>query len=202
VTDPTPSIPAPREAAGSSGEGVARVSPRAWRALLAAGAVVVLLNVLEQLLTAPAFVDATSGFELVLARGRAVRFSALVYAALGWAALVAAGALAWAAYERRPGAGAVAAAWVAILLVASAASHLWASVRMRHYTPGLFSSVLAGAPFGLYFLSRSRRDGRIGRRGLVAVVTFGVLLSPVALALLYVAALGSVYALSVVGALG
>jgi hypothetical protein len=182
--------------------GVARGAPRTWRALLATGAAVVLLQVAEQLLTAPAYLDAISGFELVLARGRVVRFSALVYAALVWAALLAAGALAWAAYERRPGAGAFAASWIAVLLVASAASHLWASVHMRHYTPGLFSAVLVGAPFGLYFLSRSRRDERIRRRGLVSVVTLGVLLSPVALALLYVAALGSVYALSAVGALG
>jgi Protein of unknown function with HXXEE motif len=183
-------------------EGVAPAAQRAWRALLAAGAVVVLLQVAEQFLTAPAFVDAIAGVEIVLARGRAVRFSALVYAALVWASLLAAGALAWAAYERRPGAGAVAASWIAVLLVASAASHLWGSVRMRHYTPGLLSSVVAGAPFGLYFLKQVRREGRIRRRWLVAVVTLGVFLSPVALVLLYVAALGSLYALSAAGAIG
>jgi uncharacterized protein with HXXEE motif len=178
------------------------VTPRAWRALLAAGAAVVILHVAEQLFTAPAFVDALSGFTLELAGGRAVRFSALVYAALGWAGLVGVGAFAWAASERWPRAGGAAAAWVAVLLVASGVSHLWASVRMRHYTPGLFSGVLAGAPFGAYFVARAVRGGRVGRRAMAAVVTLGVLLSPVALLLLYVTALATLYALSAVGALG
>ena len=178
------------------------MTPRAWRALLAAGAAVVILHVAEQLFTAPAFVDALSGFTLELAGGRAVRFSALVYAALGWAGLVGVGAFAWAASERWLRAGGAAAAWVAVLLVASGVSHLWASVRMRHYTPGLFSGVLAGAPFGAYFVARAVRGGWVGRRAMAAVVTLGVLLSPVALLLLYVTALATLYALSAVGALG
>jgi hypothetical protein len=158
------------------------VTPRAWRALLAAGAAVVILHVAEQLFTAPAFVDALSGFTLELAGGRAVRFSALVYAALGWAGLVGVGAFAWAASERWPRAGGAAAAWVAVLLVAS--------------------GVFAGAPFGAYFVARAVRGGRVGRRAMAAVVTLGVLLSPVALLLLYVTALATLYALSAVGALG
>ena len=178
------------------------MTPRAWRALLAAGAAVVLLHVAEQLFTAPAFVDALSGFTLGLAGGRSVRFSALVYAALGWAALTGVGAFGWAASERWPRAGAAAAAWVAVLLVASGASHLWASIRMRHYTPGLFSGVLAGAPFGAYFVARAVRGGRLGRRATAAVVTLGVLLSPVALLALYVTALATLFALSAVGAVG
>jgi hypothetical protein len=196
-----PSSPSPRAAGRGSGRGAAPHATRAWRALLAAGAVVVLAQVAEQLLTAPAFVNALSGLELELARGRTVRFSVLVYAALAWAALLGSGTFWWAASERAPRAGALAASWVAVLLVATAASHLWASIRLRHYTPGLVTSVLAGAPFGLYFLRRARRAGRIGRAGLAAVVTVGVLLSPVALAVLYVAALGTVYALSAVGVL-
>ncbi|MFL5301848.1 MAG: HXXEE domain-containing protein [Anaeromyxobacteraceae bacterium] len=175
---------------------------RAWRALLAAGAAVVVLHVTEQLFTAPAFVDALSGFTLGLAGGRSVRFSALVYAALGWAGLVGVGAFAWAASEKWPRAATAAAAWVAVLLVASAASHLWASIRMRHYTPGLFSGVLAGAPFGVYFVALSVRGGRLGRRAMTAVVTLGVLLAPVALLVLYVIALATLYALSAVGAVG
>jgi hypothetical protein len=178
------------------------VTPGSWRALLAAGAAVVLLHVAEQLFTAPAFVDALSGFTLGLAGGRSVRFSALVYAALGWAGLVGVGAFASAASERWPRTGAAAAAWVAVMLVASGASHRWASIRMRHYTPGLFSGVLAGAPFGAYFVARVVRGGRLGRRAMAAVVTLGVLLSPVALLLLYVTALATLFALSAMGAIG
>jgi hypothetical protein len=173
-----------------------------WRALLAAAFALLALHNLEEVLTAPAFVDGLVGLQLELPRGRTVRFSAEVYASLAWATLLPALLLAWAAFERAPGKGAFAACWLEVVLLANAAvPHLAASVARRGYTPGVVTAALVNVPFGVFFLRRARAAGSIGRRELGWAVALGVLLYPFAIAALYVLGHFSLAALAAVGIL-
>jgi Protein of unknown function with HXXEE motif len=180
------------------------VIARRWRTLLALAFAVLALHNLEELLTAPAFVASLAGgLVLELPRGRTVPLAAELYASLAWATLLPALLLTWAAVERAPGRGALAAAWLEVMLLANAAvPHALSAVLLRRYTPGLATALLVDVPFAVAFLRQARAGGRIGRRGLGWAIALGVALYPVALIVVYVLGHFTLAALAAAGLLG
>jgi hypothetical protein len=174
-----------------------------WRTLLLLAFAFLCVHNLEELLTAPAYVDREFGLTLEFPGGRALPLSAEVIASLAWATIVPAAILAWAARERAAGKGAFAAAWLEVVLLANAAApHLALTVARRAYTPGVATAALVNVPFGIFFLRRARAEGRLGGRGLAWAVARGVALYPVAIAAIYVLGHFSLAALAASGALG
>jgi len=174
-----------------------------WRTLLLVAFALLALHNLEELLTAPAYVDRAFGLVLEFPRGRSVPLSAEVVASLAWATVLPVVLLGWAALERAPGKGAFAAAWLEVVLLANAlVPHLALTVSRRAYTPGVVTAVVLNAPFAVVFLRRARAEGRLGGRALGWAAALGVALYPVALAAIYVLGHFSLAALAVVGLLG
>jgi hypothetical protein len=180
------------------------VTARGWRRLLALAVALVALHHAEELVTLPAFVaPLAGGFTLELPRGRTVPFATEFYASLAWATLLPAALFLWAAREAAPGKGAFATAWLEVVLLANAAvPHLTSAVALRRYTPGLATALLVNVPFAVFFLRRSRAEGRLGRRGLFWAIALGVVLYPVAIVAVYALGHFSLVALALAGIIG
>ena len=77
------------------------------------------------------------------------------------------------------------AAIAAVLLVNVFVPHVPAAVALGGYSPGLATAVLVNLPFSIYFLRRSVREGRIGRRGLAGIVVVALAVVLLGLPLLF-----------------